>query len=114
MPTMEELKAELLPAIALEIAASADKVITACAPEDEKWMGTWFPSEEDKNTGSNGKVYIVAYGKKYHVPGTKQHLIPVLEFLGFDNRGIQGIGNGGALEALPEGAWTEVGVDLVE
>lgn len=107
MPSMDELKKELVPLIALEIAASEDRLKTSLMPPDEKWRGTYFPTEEDMKAQTNGRVYLVNFGKKYWIPGSKAGLMDLFDFLGYENRGIQGIGNSGALAAFPEGAWDE-------
>lgn len=92
MASKEELQA-IVDASTNEILAAVKASATVLP--DSKWMGT--------NAREN-KVYIVIDEVKFHVPSAT--LIDTLNFLGFDNRGVQDA----ALDALPEQAWVGAGI----
>lgn len=94
-PTPEEDIMASLDDLKQVVNAAKDEIVAAvnaAKPDDGLWMGTHQ---------GEGKVYIVAGGVKYHVPGDIGGSLDTLVALGFDNRGIQDA----ALNVLPEGAW---------
>jgi hypothetical protein len=99
MATKEELQAI--------VRAEGDRIIAAVSPADDMWMAT---------SEAESRVYMVINMVKYHIPGStdpdpavakaqNDGMIRTLEFLGFDNRGVQDQ----ALAVLPEAPWKGLG-----